>query len=505
MSNVFPFFARMTMQGDWTSGERARLLRLAEHLSGGPDDVDVAFGRTDEGDPWCVVLDHQGDVLVHVARVGGRFIIHHMVDGAFEEGTDLVDTVRRFMGPSWVDDEPDDVVVQLSTQGRKGQGITALIIATAFYYATAAANEDHTPSHHRLQNDDADQQPKTNGLIAELADHATHDTSAAKVLAAVEEAQANGSLHVTVSHREQAPLVQAMQLASAAAQVQAPDHAALAAPDTGHATPEHFKGEAAWILANFEKLVGTDGDDHLVGGPHSSLILAGLGNDHLDGGGAGKGEVDLLDGGPGNDTLVMAANTVANGGKGADTFVVRPAAETTTAEAPAAPGAGTSKSADAGSDKSAHPSFGFAAAGTGANADAHADTTAAAAADANAANQSFGVILDLNPSEGDTIKSVQGNDVTVVSTSPVTDVLFNLRDVPALHGLTAIAGERLVIDINGDGKADGYLLVAHTNGDLVITLNMMVTTTPGSEVLIAPQTGEAPLVGASPEVLGDLF
>ena len=47
-------------------------------------------------------------------------------------------------------------------------------------------------------------------------------------------------------------------------------------------------------------IVGTDGNDHLVGTPHKDTICGLLGNDTL----VGLGGDDVLRGGPGNDTLV---------------------------------------------------------------------------------------------------------------------------------------------------------------------------------------------------------
>ena len=86
MGQVVPFIARVRDSGDWTAAERARLQELADRLAAGGVDVEVIFGATDEGDPWCVVTDGNGDVLIHVARIDGEFVVHSAVDDARQRG-----------------------------------------------------------------------------------------------------------------------------------------------------------------------------------------------------------------------------------------------------------------------------------------------------------------------------------------------------------------------------------------------------------------------------------
>jgi|GEM_PF-1196081 len=466
MSNVFPFIARMTMKGDWSSGERARLLRMAEHLSGGPDEVDVAFGRTDEGDPWCVVLDPMGEVLVHVARVGGRFIIHHMVDGAFEEGSDFLATLHKFMGPGWVDEEPEDVVVQLNVQGRKGQTLTALIIATTFFYATAGATDFHDIGGSSDTGGDGAAEPTTLAAVLDL--FIAHDKAKVAVAAAIAAASDTNAeaplLQTAAQHHDAPPVPDALQVAAAAAEAPPPAGPDLAPPPAPAGGPVRHSLEVAWMLAGYEKVVGTDGHDVLVGGPGPSLILAGLGDDYLHGGGAGPGEVDLLDGGAGNDTIVMAANTIAVGGPGADTFIV---------SKPAAPDADKAAAASNASSEPGMASAGFAPAGEAAMAARPSDANeakSAAGAKVEGGEVSFGVVLDYNQAEGDQIKSANGNLVVVVSSAPTSDVLADLRGAAILQGLAAVPGDKLSLDIDGDGVADGVLFVGRVGQSLIVTL-----------------------------------
>ena len=95
MGQVVPFIARLRDSGDWSAAERARLEALADQLAAGGVDVEVIFGATDEGDPWCVVTDGAGDVLIHVARIGGKFVVHSAVDDTVDESFDLHAALRE--------------------------------------------------------------------------------------------------------------------------------------------------------------------------------------------------------------------------------------------------------------------------------------------------------------------------------------------------------------------------------------------------------------------------
>ncbi|MGH1558172.1 hypothetical protein ACRAWD_10915 [Caulobacter segnis] len=114
---------------------------------------------------------------------------------------------------------------------------------------------------------------------------------------------------------------------------------------------------------------GSAGDDTLKGTAEGDVIAGGAGNDYIDGGGAQKDQVDRIDGGAGDDTIVMNARVVASGSAGADTFLI---------------------SANEPTDK------------TGAL---------------------LGVVLDFSAAKGDRLAVMGQGRVTVVSTAVVSDVL----------------------------------------------------------------------------------
>lgn len=83
-----------------------------------------------------------------------------------------------------------------------------------------------------------------------------------------------------------------------------------------------------------DMLLGEDGDDRLMGGAGDDLLIGGRGSDEIDGGlgndtlwGSAPGEgddgaVDFLNGGEGDDVLMLNPGDYGHGGAGADFFVL---------------------------------------------------------------------------------------------------------------------------------------------------------------------------------------
>jgi hypothetical protein len=102
MSNVVPFTPRAE-SGGWSAGERARLSELADRLAADGIHVRVVYGATDAGDPWCVITDEFDEVLVHVARINGQFVVHDAAADVVEEDDTLWTAVDRLLGADWRD------------------------------------------------------------------------------------------------------------------------------------------------------------------------------------------------------------------------------------------------------------------------------------------------------------------------------------------------------------------------------------------------------------------
>ena len=305
MGQVVPFIARVRDSGDWSAAERARLEDLAERLAAGGVHVEVIFGATDEGDPWCVVTDADGDVLIHVARIDGKFVVHSAVDDAVNESVDLHTALRDRLAATEEAMTPRSAtILPFGLTARQGQTFLALLAATTFFYETAAVGdtaearetlhalppvdetpqaEDETPVQEREAAPGVALQPASAATAPQLAP--TPDSVAAPV------APHEGD--------EATPVLGAQALAASSAS----DTTAAAAPSV----------EPAILIQ------GTDGVDVLIGTAADEHIIGGDGDDTLRGGGGN----DVLDGGAGDDVLEVTGQVIAIGGTGADTFVVQ--------------------------------------------------------------------------------------------------------------------------------------------------------------------------------------
>ncbi|MFC3067765.1 hypothetical protein [Phenylobacterium soli] len=174
MGQVVPFIRKVSASGAWTEDERARLAELGERLIAAGLKVEVIYGVSEEGDPWCVVKDEHEDVLIHVARIGGVFVIHHSFDDSLREGEDL----PAMLGERLAWEETRGVVMPFS---RQAQSILALIVATAFFYETAGRDEPDAPSpfHLHLVGGDGLAAHAASALDVAPLGEAAHDGTAA--------------------------------------------------------------------------------------------------------------------------------------------------------------------------------------------------------------------------------------------------------------------------------------------------------------------------------------
>lgn len=419
MGQVVPFIARVRDSGDWSPSERARLEELADRLAASGVHVEVIFGATDAGDPWCVVTDGDGDVLIHVARIGGTFVIHSAVDDSVEESGDLQAALRSQMAAAEEALAPSSaVVIPFGLTARQGQGFLALVAAAAFFYETAgigdmaeAAEPPQTPA---APDEPAGPAPET--------DSPDQDRQVATQAAALHAEPAAASMILTASAGPETSVPDAG--------IDAP--AALPAPLEAPAAPEPLPEAPAAPEAEAPVLVieGTDSDDLIVGTANAELIQGGAGDDTL----AGGGGRDTLDGGAGDDRIELSAEAVAIGGAGADTFVI------------------------------ARPHLG-------------------------GPEVLLGVVFDFSGLDGDRLTTSGGAHVRQVGPAtafgtwspgerPMPDGPATL-DGPGGFGMTSLLTSppptpthwtRLDVDLNGDGAADGFVLLGNGRGGVVTSM-----------------------------------
>jgi hypothetical protein len=138
LGQIVPLVTRLGARGDFSAEERARLSELAERYGAAGVRVEVIFGATEEGDPWCVVKDEAEEVLIHVARIGDTFVVHYALDDALRQGQDLRSVLRERL--AWEDRL--EVVVPFS---RQAQSLLALIVAASFMHETAPQGDAAAP------------------------------------------------------------------------------------------------------------------------------------------------------------------------------------------------------------------------------------------------------------------------------------------------------------------------------------------------------------------------
>jgi len=305
MGQVVSFIARVRDSGDWTAVERARLEELADRLAAGGVHVEVIFGATDEGDPWCVVTDADGDVLIHVARIGGVFVVHSAVDDAVNESVDLHTALRDSLAAAEEVVAPQSAtILPFGLTARQGQTFLALLAATAFFYETSAIGDTAEAGERIEALPPSDPPPPAD---AETPAQEREQVQSASL-------QPAGAAGASTTLTAAAP-------PPAAPVEPAADDAPPPAIETGVAVSAGKADAVLSAAAPAEPAVtiqGSAGDDLLIGSAADEHILGGAGNDTLRGGGGH----DTLDGGAGDDRIEIAADVVAIGGTGSDSFVV---------------------------------------------------------------------------------------------------------------------------------------------------------------------------------------
>jgi len=422
MGDILPFVARVRDSGNWTASERARLEALADQFTKAGVHVEVIYGATDDGDPWCVVKDANEDVLVHVARIGGRFVVHFAAQDTFEEGADLPSALGARLVEVHLDQEHhDEVVVPFSLAGRQAQGLLALIVATAFFYDTRSAQAAPPAEHDPAPTAEGPEIAAVAAVPLDTHDKAEREASARAVVLADPAPEPGAAAH-SVAAEEPAPAPTPPVKAAAEEAPAAPTPVASRAEPTPATPVSHV---TAAETDGPHTLSGGAGPDLLVGGHGADLLVGGGGNDTLQGGGAPHGQFDTLVGGAGDDRIELGPQVVASGGQGADTFVF---------QTPAHMGV---------------------------------------------ASTLLGVVLDFRASEGDRLVNAQGQQVAVTASGPATaqppeGFVFSALRPGAVQGpqtpqdpTQEVTWTRLEVDLDHDGHADGYVLLANGHGGVV--------------------------------------
>jgi hypothetical protein len=380
MGAILSFANWVRGSGQWTASERDRLETLTEQFFGRGETVHLVFGATDDGAPWCAVMNEDDEVLAHIARVDNQFVAHFVMEDVVAHGADLREALGQWLSP---ESERRGVVVPFSRPDSSPELLVLLAVATFLEHQLALAAPftaeggagpepgpppEHPSSPSETDTDagaDTDDAPKVEAAATEREP----DTVVAQLAPPTDQ---------TDVEDQPTPRSQATPILETPASTQA------ATVDLQPAAPALF---AALIH-------GGDGDDLLIGTARAEWLMGGPGNDTLDGGGGH----DTLDGGAGDDRIMLTPDAVAYGGGGADTFVV---------SAPVALGnAGTL----------------------------------------------LGAVFDFKASEGDRLVAARGDLVVLTHPDhPGTVATDSSKSDPDV---------RIEVDFNGDGQADGYVVLA---------------------------------------------
>lgn len=410
---------------DWSANERGLLLLLTQQLTASYGEVDGVFGQTDSGDPWYVVTDANQDVLVHIARIDGQFVVHDAAVDMFHQVGSLWGALRQVLSAG-APQEQTGVVVAFNPASREAQSFLSLVVAFGLYLeirgvefgAAGGLDFESAP-----RAGDLSMQALASKLIAAL----NLDAGKSEVEAVVAAAAARESVPQPVfkAVQGQAITVQAANAESSNLGTFKPPSALAAQavaehPRSGQPAAATESGETKGgaelsgngFATSKAVLQGTAGDDVLSGSQGGDVIRAGAGDDYVDGHGAGAGQVDRLEGGDGNDQIVMGARVVASGGAGADTFLV-----------------------------SAQPP-------------------------ADKAGGLLGVVLDFSAARGDHLEVQGKGQLTVVNSTAVADILaaqgatLGESNIAVLAEVSQpVAGARVGFDIDGDGQEDVFILL----------------------------------------------
>lgn len=407
MGEVLPFTGRFFAVRDWTASERAQIQTLARQLKAQAADVEVVYGASDAGDPWCVIKDGQENVLIHVARIGGGVVIHDMVADLVKEGRDLWFALGRAISDENAPIPHEATAIDPVLERRNAQLVLALVTATAFgmdpdaVFDTAAAPETgvELPA---AASDEID--------VHMLSSSATPAAAAESPLA---HDPTLAAMDMAVSHAN--PIDESGAAGRVTVDPPSPPHAAVA-PSAASAALNVEVAEAESIAAPTapQTITGTAGNDTLQGTSAAEVIRGGPGDDVISGGGAPQGQVDVLDGGSGDDQISVDAEVVAAGGSGADTFVVAP------------------------------------------------PTTS------GVASTNLGVIIDFDQLDGDKLKIDTARQVTITSVTEVDNILADAAGSTTLSGASPVPGERVGVDVDGDGVEDGYVMIAVVRGKVAL-------------------------------------
>lgn len=142
--------------GDWTNQELADLYRVESLLIQANIRISTGRGMTDEGDPWFVFCKEDGDVFVHLARIGETYLLDSPGLGEILEGHDFPELIGRFVRQIAARAAPDNNVVSLRPRMLHDQTIRLhpAVMLAALVWALYLASDDFVGVAHAMEEID---------------------------------------------------------------------------------------------------------------------------------------------------------------------------------------------------------------------------------------------------------------------------------------------------------------------------------------------------------------
>jgi hypothetical protein len=460
LGTVVQFAERLADGADWTPSERSQLRDMGAQLSAAAAGLDLVFGKTEEGDPWCVVADQESDVLLHIARIGGSFVVHAPANDQTAEGQDLWNAVSRVIGG--VLQRRRGVILPFPPEAMGHQAVLALMVAAAVrgdFHDIIQGTLPGAPIGHDFTSASpaADVGRGVQGQIATAPQAETGEVW--RLAPAVAAGAAPGQA------------VQATPHGAAQAQAQAGQAVAQAGPldGAGHGqavTPAEIQtaGRAALeALQLSTRPTNGSGAGSQTGGDKGAPPSVDHGFGAAGDGQAGAGPASTEGGKGESQNANPDASGQTGGGMGGDVAETHQVA--VLADGPIARGA----------------------TGAADNFVLTAPRTLGAGVAASSPPVSLGVVEGFTAAEGDRFVLSNGLAPTVTTVATLPEVSNAIPGAgPGANGTTVvISGHRYGFDLNGDGREDAFVVVLTAN-DGAPVLHQAANTAITSDAPVAP-------------------
>lgn len=140
MAMLLSFARREPQRRGWNNDELAQFERIRQLLLNAGVSVEIERDVSDEGEPWCAFCSENGDVVIHVARIDGRYLFDSAALKSPITARSLNECAQRFI---------DDATLLSPRYDRNftvrmhPNAMLAGVILTIFLFLEASTNRTH--------------------------------------------------------------------------------------------------------------------------------------------------------------------------------------------------------------------------------------------------------------------------------------------------------------------------------------------------------------------------